>query len=154
MKRFLSFINEAEWNRIKPSDLPPLNKDYLEKRDQERQDARMANKEVQATIPKGKAYTDRLPVDDPRSTKPGADEFKISDQSKHGAAVSGTKIVEPNVIGLKDKEIPHASKRDTTDTLKSSPPITADKGIETGKFSPPDHPTKYKNPSLRTRKAM
>lgn len=154
MKRFLDYmIEKEEWRWMKPSDLPPLNKDYVAKKEAEKKEAGAATKEVKSKLPKEVSGSDTTQMDMPQVDKPGSYEGEVRYKYRMDASTAGTRFVKPTMPG---DEIPQAYQKKPVPSFGDTPTIkdpagTADKGIESGKIAPPDHPSTLKNPSRRAR---
>lgn len=147
MKKFLDYLLEKdEWNRIKPSDLPPLNKEYVAKKKAERNEIDAATKEVRSKTPDEISGNDETPMDIARIDKPDSYEGRIRDRYRREASGAGTVFVKPKMPGDEyrqtHRQAPKPSYNDTP-TI-NEPSGTADKGIE-----PKD--TSIMNPSRRAR---
>lgn len=153
MKSFLNYLLEKEeWNRIKPGDLP-LNKEYMAKKEAERKEAAAASKEAKSKMSDEVSGSDNTPMDMPQVEKPLSYEGEIRDRYRREASAAGTKIVKPRMPG---DEVPQTYQRKQTPAYNDTPSGggtkgTADKGIESGKIAPPDHPSTLMNPSRRAR---
>lgn len=164
MKSFLTYLLEKdEWNRIKPSDLPPVNKVVADRDSKERESYRAINKEVLSKQPTGKEYTDLLPYRSPKSTKPGVEEFRKKTRSDAIAAARGSKTLDPERdldaaafdLNPDRYDPPPAEKRVPKDeyqtAAKGKPHISLDTTMGAHHITPPESARSHFNPAYKTK---